>query len=89
MSSSRTISAKTPRLGTDSPRDPAATVILPSAATRLSLIKVGQLVDLLFDWQERRRQRRHLARLGDYMLRDIGLSAADVEHETHKPFWRP
>ena len=34
------------------------------------------------------RQRRQLARLDDYMLRDIGLSRADVEPEIKKPFWR-
>ena len=39
-------------------------------------------------WQERRRQRFTLARLDDRMLRDIGLTYADVEGEITKPFWR-
>ena len=47
-----------------------------------------RLVDLYFDWRERGRQRRHLAMLDQHMLRDIGLSSADVEHEVRKPFWR-
>ena len=40
-------------------------------------------------WGERRRQRQHLARLDDRMLRDLGLSRADVQIEIDKPFWRP
>ncbi len=39
-------------------------------------------------WSERRRQRRQLRRLGDHILKDIGLSRADVEREADKPFWR-
>jgi uncharacterized protein YjiS (DUF1127 family) len=39
-------------------------------------------------WHDRRRQRFALARLDDRMLRDIGLTVADVEAEITKPFWR-
>jgi uncharacterized protein YjiS (DUF1127 family) len=38
--------------------------------------------------RERRRQRLALARLGDHLLKDIGLTAADVDAECAKPFWR-
>jgi uncharacterized protein YjiS (DUF1127 family) len=44
--------------------------------------------DTLWLWQERARQRRHLRSLNDHMLKDLGLSRADVEHETAKPFWQ-
>jgi uncharacterized protein YjiS (DUF1127 family) len=27
--------------------------------------------------------------MDDHLLRDIGLSRADLEHEIEKPFWRP
>lgn len=50
---------------------------------------LAALVDLLLEWQERAEQRRALARLDDYMLRDIGLTRADVAAEHAKPFWRP
>ena len=40
-------------------------------------------------WLERARQRRQLAELSDYMLRDIGLTRADAWAESEKPFWRP
>ncbi|HXV26113.1 MAG TPA: DUF1127 domain-containing protein [Alphaproteobacteria bacterium] len=39
-------------------------------------------------WRERSRQRRDLARLNDRLLRDIGLTRADVESEVVKRFWQ-
>jgi uncharacterized protein YjiS (DUF1127 family) len=39
-------------------------------------------------WHERARQRRHLQSLSDHMLRDLGLTRADVLAEGSKPFWR-
>ncbi len=44
--------------------------------------------DILLAWQERAAQRRQLAAMSDRMLRDIGLSRADVAREFAKPFWR-
>ena len=38
-------------------------------------------------WLEAARQRRQLATLNDYMLRDLGLTRADAEHEAARPFW--
>jgi uncharacterized protein YjiS (DUF1127 family) len=55
-------------------------VVLPEPLHRLARI--------LFLWHERTRQRRHLQSLSDHMLRDIGLSRADVRAEADKPFWR-
>ncbi len=46
-------------------------------------------VGVLFEWQERARQRYHLETLDDHLLSDIGLSRADVSREVSKPFWRP
>jgi len=42
----------------------------------------------LWLWMERVRQRRALADLDDRLLRDIGLTRADVWLEIKKPFWR-
>jgi uncharacterized protein YjiS (DUF1127 family) len=39
-------------------------------------------------WHERARQRRALAALSDELLRDIGVTRFDAEHEANKPFWR-
>ena len=44
--------------------------------------------DLLQNWAERRRTRNHLYQMPDYMLRDIGVSRAEVEVEWQKPFWK-
>lgn len=56
---------------------------------RLSFIGMFvRLAEVLAVGRERRRQRVALARLDDRMLRDIGLTSADVEGELSKPFWR-
>jgi uncharacterized protein YjiS (DUF1127 family) len=54
----------------------------------LVCLSVVRLVEVALDWRDRARQRRRLAMLDHHMLRDIGLSSADVEHEIDKPFWR-
>ena len=41
----------------------------------------------LVTWQERARQRRQLAALDEYLLRDLGISRSDVHAEQRKPFW--
>ncbi|MEO1495355.1 MAG: DUF1127 domain-containing protein [Pseudomonadota bacterium] len=38
-------------------------------------------------WMERARSRRALATLNERQLKDIGLTAEDVETELQKPFW--
>lgn len=45
-------------------------------------------VDGLLTWQRRHKDRMHLLSLDDRLLRDIGVSTADVEREASKPFWR-
>jgi len=47
-----------------------------------------RLADTVVVALERRRQRLALARLDDRMLRDIGLTTADVEGELSKPLWK-
>ena len=44
--------------------------------------------ETLLLWQRRANQRHALAQLDDRMLRDLGLSRADVVLESRKPFWR-
>jgi uncharacterized protein YjiS (DUF1127 family) len=56
-------------------------------ASRFATILMGAMRGL-FDWAERARQRRALLTLDDWVLKDIGLTRADVMHEYDKPFWR-
>jgi uncharacterized protein YjiS (DUF1127 family) len=44
---------------------------------------------MLLSWQQRARERHRLASFDEHMLRDLGLSRADIEFELRKPFWRP
>ena len=45
-------------------------------------------VDVTFGWHRRISDRNALRTMDDRLLKDIGLSHADVEHEAAKPFWR-
>jgi uncharacterized protein YjiS (DUF1127 family) len=60
----------------------ARTLMLGIAAVGLRAA-TGLLV-----WQERQRDRHRLASLDDRLLRDVGLSRADVEGEISKRFWQ-
>jgi uncharacterized protein YjiS (DUF1127 family) len=48
---------------------------------------VTRLFDQVLAWLDHARQRRHLGELDDRLLRDIGLSRTEVEHEISRPFW--
>ena len=47
------------------------------------------MVDLLHVWADRSRQRRHLARMSDRDLKDIGLTRSTADREWQKCFWQP
>jgi uncharacterized protein YjiS (DUF1127 family) len=77
-SSEATLAARRPGLGqARSPR-----------RVRLGLRALERAADLLLTWQERAQQRHQLETLNDHMLRDIGLTRADVMAEATKPFWQ-
>lgn len=52
------------------------------------IVAANELLALVGLWRNRALTRRHLARLDDHMLKDIGLHPAVVEFEVSKPFWR-
>ncbi len=62
-------------------------VTAPSVAARLGQI-AAQAFETLLIWQERDQQRRALAQLDARMLKDVGLSRAEVGLELRKPFWQ-
>lgn len=65
------------------PRSGLAQIIASDVAPVLE-----RIVETPIAWLERIRERRELAELNDSMLKDIGVSRADVEHVVAKPFWR-
>ena len=67
-------------------RDAVGASVADSLATTLGdgLVRV---FDGLFAWQQRAADRRALRAMDDHLLRDIGLSRADIEAEASKPFW--
>ena len=78
------------------PRSSPATLDHPAGLLRAVALRWGAAglralthgADRLLTWQERARQRRALESLSDHMLRDIGLSRADVMAEATKRFWQ-
>ena len=46
-----------------------------------------RMTGALMDWFARASQRRRLQDLDERMLADIGLTRADAEQESRKPFW--
>jgi len=45
-------------------------------------------LDVSLAWHQRTADRNSLRAMDDRLLKDIGLSYADVEREATKPFWR-
>jgi uncharacterized protein YjiS (DUF1127 family) len=71
------------------PVGPSSAILGGASGIRPMPHKLGtELAELVLTWFERARQRRQLSRLSAHMLKDIGLTRADVETELAKPFWR-
>lgn len=47
-----------------------------------------QVVVTIVKWEERHRTRKALAQLDNRLLDDIGITRADAQLETQRPFWR-
>jgi len=65
------------------PRSGLAHLVAADLAPALS-----RAIEAPIDWIARMRDRRQLAAMNDSMLKDIGVSRADVEHEIEKHFWQ-
>ena len=61
----------------------------PSRATGIALKAVRGLAERIALWEERASSRHRLGQIDDWMLKDVGLTRADVAREMGKPFWRP
>jgi uncharacterized protein YjiS (DUF1127 family) len=52
-------------------------------------VRLGHAAAWIWLALERRRQRKALLHLDDRLLRDIGLTRAEVRLECAKPIWQP
>ena len=68
------------------PRSEQVSALVSLKATLIMVFTVS--LDCLVAWQQRAAQRRHLNGLDDYLLKDMGISRADVDREVRKPFWQ-
>jgi uncharacterized protein YjiS (DUF1127 family) len=64
---------------------PRRTIRQTAAAAWGTLARVAEVIAT---WLRRSAERRHLHSLNDYMLKDMGVSRADVERETSKRCWQ-
>jgi uncharacterized protein YjiS (DUF1127 family) len=65
-----------------------STVIVPRGNVGSVSGALIRISDTLHLWYERAASRRKLSTLNTHLLRDIGLTEADVWEEVRKPFWR-
>lgn len=91
ISHSSPIPAAGTRSGYAIRRTPGGGTVVSAAGALLRFVDGGldHLVERLFTWQRRLIDRRALESLDDRMLRDIGVTRADVHMEASKPFWKP
>ena len=52
------------------------------------LVRFRVLLTKLNQYRQNAQQRRQLAQLPDYLLKDIGVTRADALKEAEKPFWK-
>ncbi|MFM7347594.1 MAG: DUF1127 domain-containing protein [Tagaea sp.] len=58
-----------------------------AAASALKMALLASLAAVVL-WQERSRQRAHLAELSEHALKDMGMSRSDAIREAEKAPWR-
>lgn len=73
--------------GAVSPVRDAARALLPGVPGPRKIL-AQSLVDVVMTWHERSRQRRALQGSHARLLRDMGISQAELLEEVAKPFWR-
>lgn len=50
---------------------------------------LGVMIVMVAVWRQRAETRRQLASLDPRLLQDIGLTKAQAQQESAKPFWKP
>lgn len=68
--------------------NPCAIGVAPDEKYTLDKIKVNAWKSVFKKVAHNWRTRSRLHTLNESQLKDIGLTAADVDHETRKPLWK-
>ena len=63
-------------------------VLRPRGWTAITVAVLPRWLAALLRMHERWRQRQDLRELEDHLLRDIGITREQAQHEASKPFWR-
>ena len=61
---------------------------VPQSRGGTGIAIAGRVLATLREWRRRAHDRAELAKLDRRMLREIGLTQADAEFLSSKPFWR-
>ncbi|WP_245560706.1 DUF1127 domain-containing protein [Fodinicurvata sediminis] len=61
---------------------------MPGRTSRTLTERAIRIFEAPVVWMERWEHRQKLRQMDDRILRDIGLSRADIYREARKPFWR-
>lgn len=67
---------------------PGSSLAIVSALFRGGIDSVASLGNVMLAWSHRYEERRRLAEMPDYLLRDLGINRAEADHEASKPFWK-
>lgn len=69
---------------------PTPHLLINVQLTHMSLLSRTAVIlaDMIVAWEVRHRSRKHLERLDDRLLKDIGLDSHAASQESHKPFWQ-
>lgn len=67
---------------------PPARTLVPAPERRQPEGERGSLRAAIREGWRRWRSRTAISELDPYMLKDIGVTWAEAEHEANKPFWR-
>lgn len=75
------------RILTQNVRSPFGASAVRGAHILTPMVLLTTIANAIVGWADRANQRRALAEMDSYQLRDLGISRTDARQEANKPFW--